>query len=107
MSADTKVDHVEGLTVKLANGATVKARRGVVVAVQGPEGARILGEKIKAAPSKSSAPVGTACLYFKAPKAPRPDNVLYLNGESTGIVNNMCFPSTVAPSYAPAGQVRS
>ena len=30
--------------------------------------------------------------------------MLYLNGESSGLVNNACFPSTVAASYAPAGQ---
>lgn len=36
----------------------------------------------------------------------RPGNTLYLEGEGRGIVNNMCFPSEVARSYAPAGQVR-
>ena len=39
-----------------------------------------------------------------APRPPREENVLYLNGESSGLVNNACFPSTVAPSYASAGQ---
>ncbi len=48
--------------------------------------------------------MGTACLYFRAPQAPRDENILYLNGRPSGIVNNCCFPSTVAPSYAPAGQ---
>ena len=32
-------------------------------------------------------------------------NVLYLNGTGSGLVNNACFPSSVAPSYAPSGQV--
>ena len=37
--------------------------------------------------------------------------MLYLDGEGGpqsggGIVNNCCFPSEVAPSYAPPGQVR-
>jgi hypothetical protein len=50
--------------------------------------------------------VGTCNLYFRAPKPPSPENILYLNGEDAGIVNNCCFPSTVAPSYAPPGQVR-
>lgn len=27
--------------------------------------------------------------------------MLYLNGEGRGIINNMCFPSTVSTSYAP------
>jgi hypothetical protein len=59
----------------------------------------------QASPSKPAEGVGTCCLYFRAPSAPFPDNVLYLNGEGAGVVNNACFPSTVAPSYAPPGQV--
>jgi hypothetical protein len=60
----------------------------------------------QASPSKPEAGVGTCNLYFKTPAAPLPDNVLYLNGTGQGLVNNCCFPSTVAPSYAPRGQVR-
>ncbi len=41
----------------------------------------------------------------RAPRAPSGLNILYLNGTDSGIVNNACFPSTVAPSYAPTGQV--
>ena len=48
--------------------------------------------------------VGTACVYFRAPRAPTADPVLFLNGEDEGIVNNCCFPSNVQPSYAPPGQ---
>ena len=33
--------------------------------------------------------------------------MLYLNGDGIGIVNNCCFPSAVAPSYAPSGSVSS
>lgn len=90
--------------VVLADGATVKARKGVVVAVQGPEAARMLGSVLDSKPSKNAPGVGTCCLYFKAPKAARDENILYLNGNGKGIVNNCCFPSTVAPTYAPAGQ---
>ncbi len=61
----------------------------------------------QSAPSKPAKGVGTCCLYFRAPKPPSPENILYLNGEDGGIVNNCCFPSTVAPSYAPPGQVRA
>jgi hypothetical protein len=57
------------------------------------------------APSKSEQGVGTCNLYFKAPAAPSQQNILYLNGTGQGLVNNCCFPSTVAPSYAPPGQV--
>ena len=68
----------------------------------------LLGRALEGTPSKPEAGVGTACLYFAAPTAP-PEPVLYLNGEreSGGLVNNACFPSAVAPSYAPPGQARA
>lgn len=59
----------------------------------------------QASPSKPDAGVGTCCLYFAAAAPPAPDNILYLNGDGSGIVNNACFPSTVSASYAPPGQV--
>lgn len=85
-------------------GAPIKAKKGVVVAVEGPEAQRLLGNTLGTSPSKSEPGVGTCCLYFTAPKPPMPGNVLYLNGEDDGIVNNACFPSEVSPSYAPAGK---
>ncbi len=175
LATGTKVQQVVGqegnqpARVVLADGQSVVARRGVVVAVEGPEAQRLLGsalevrwllmpsnqawppcmlgpwnranlvqtllpassascsgaanhswlhavhpvrqliltpvQPVQASPSKPEAGVGTCCLYFKAAKAPSPEPILYLNGTPNGIVNNCCFPSTVAPSYAPAGQV--
>ncbi|GLC46739.1 hypothetical protein PLESTB_001358300 [Pleodorina starrii] len=99
-----RVDSVRGKEVTLADGSKITARRGVVVAVEGPEASRILGPALQSSPSKPQPGVGTCCLYFRAPKPPSPENILYLNGEDEGIVNNCCFPSTVAPSYAPPGQ---
>ena len=53
----------------------------------------------------------TTCLYFAIDgEAPSQVPILYLNGdgvedaEGTTKVNNMCFPSTVSPSYAPVGK---
>jgi hypothetical protein len=66
---------------------------------------RVTHSPLQASPSKPEPGVGTCNLYFKAPAAPFPDNILYLDGTGKGLVNNCCFPSTVAPSYAPAGQV--
>ncbi|KXZ45256.1 hypothetical protein GPECTOR_56g352 [Gonium pectorale] len=102
----TRVSSVSGRTVTLADGTVLSARRGVVVAVEGPEAARLLGPALAGSPSKADPGVGTCCLYFAAPQAPSPEPILYLNGEGDGdgIVNNACFPSTVAPSYAPPGQ---
>jgi hypothetical protein len=90
--------------VVLASGKEIKARRGVVVAADTAAAEAMLGEQLAAAPSKRTPGVGTCCLYYKAPKAPRSENILYLNGVGSGIVNNCCFPATVAPTYAPAGQ---
>lgn len=55
------------------------------------------------------AAVGTCCLYFSSPSPPSPDsntpgNILFLNGEGKGIVNNMCLPSEVSSTYAPPGK---
>jgi hypothetical protein len=47
---------------------------------------------------------GTACLYFAADQPPLSKPILVLNGEGRGPVDNLCVPSAVAPSYAPAGK---
>ena len=107
------------LRVILHGGRELTARR-VVVATAGPEAARLLGDD--AVPQQGGGPgVGTANLYFRAPRAPRVrvvgeeketlpvqtsggEPILYLNGGDHVVVNNCCFPSTVAPSYAPMGE---
>jgi len=44
----------------------------------------------------------TQCLYFSTKKLPiRQEPILLLNGNGTGLINNICFPSTVQASYAP------
>lgn len=89
----------------LANGEIVTAKKSVIVACEGPEAARLLGNSLDQYPSKTQAAVGTTCLYFAMKSAPTKDAILYLDGDNKGgIVNNCCFPSNVAPSYAPPGQ---
>ncbi|CAG9461690.1 unnamed protein product [Pedinophyceae sp. YPF-701] len=88
--------------ITLEDGRTLRAR-AAVVATDGPAAAALLGEGTLG--NNGGAPgVGTACVYFKAPAAPSPEPILYLNAADDVLVNNCCFPSTVAPSYAPAGQ---
>ncbi|CAD7697726.1 unnamed protein product [Ostreobium quekettii] len=92
-------------SVQLSSGEVVTARMGVVVASEGPVAGKLLGAVLDASPSKASPGVGTCCLYFRAPSPPpNTENILYLNGEGTGLVNNCCFPSTVSPEYAPKGE---
>ena len=45
-----------------------------------------------------------ACLYFAAPCSPLGEAIIALNGSSSGLVNNVCAPSDLAPGYAPSGQ---
>jgi phytoene dehydrogenase-like protein len=92
----TTVVAVDPAGVWLEDGELVRGR-AVVVATDGPTASRLL----PAIPPPGSQRVG--CLYFAAERPPIDDPVIVLNGEGTGVVNNMCVPSVVAPSYAPAG----
>ncbi len=44
------------------------------------------------------------CLYFAAPRSPLREPIIALNGTGSGLVNNVCVPSDVAPDYAPLGR---
>ena len=92
------------VVVELENGERVRAKK-VVVATEGPQAAKLLGDALERSPSQKGDPVGTACLYFSADEPPRKGNYLYLDGDNKGsIVNNCCVPSEVSSSYAPAGK---
>jgi len=92
----TAVDGVTPGGVRLVTGETLAAR-AVVLAVEGPEAARLLG---RPAPPP---PRSVVCVYFDAPEPPVGEPVLVLDGDGRGPVNNLCCPSLVAPDYAPAG----
>jgi phytoene dehydrogenase-like protein len=87
----------EGFVI-LDDGDTMAAPV-VVVATEGPEAARLLGEEVQLTPAKS-----VLCTYYAAQKPPFEEPILVLNGEGTGCVNNVCVPSNVSRSYAPEGQ---
>ena len=47
----------------------------------------------------------TTCLYFDAPVSPgKGDGYLRLNAFPDSVVHNVCFPSDIAPEYAPPGR---
>ena len=95
----------DGIAVEGDGGpSTVTARSAVIVATEGPAAAAMLPQ-LRTSPSAPGAPVGTTCLYF-AIDGPPPLSapILYLNGDGGGMINNCCFPSTVASTYAPAGK---
>jgi len=115
------VASVETGRVVLADGRVVECDH-VVVATDGPAAAKLLntaaaaargaggGNNIKPVQAVVDAPVGRAstCLYFAVDGGPPvADPILILNGEGATFdrpVNNVCFPSTVQSSYAPAGK---
>jgi phytoene dehydrogenase-like protein len=97
LRTDARVELIGEGRVVLRTAERVPAA-AVVIATEAPEAARLLPELH---------PPGfhdTACLYFAAARAPIAQPVLVLNGEGNGPVDNLCVPSAVAPSYAPAGQ---
>jgi len=93
----TRVRGLEDGAVILQDG-TVLAARAVVVATEAPEAERLLGR-----PSTARS-VSETCIYFACDRAASHTPFLVLNGEGTGPVNNVVFPSAVSPAYAPAGK---
>ncbi len=92
------VQRLSGQSAMLPNGETLTPSRALVIAAAGPEYCRLLSLP-KAVGSRS-----VACLYFACAEAPRPDPIIYLNGTSTGVIQNLAFTSNVSPALAPRGQ---
>ena len=92
-----RVEAVRETEVMLADGEQLRART-VVVATEGPEAARLVGEVV---PPGSR---GVTCFYYAADQPPVTEPILVLNGDASGPVNHLAVLSNVAPSYAPAGQ---
>jgi phytoene dehydrogenase-like protein len=91
---EARVESIQEEGVTLKSGEKIKAQ-AVVVATEGPEVARLLGDKEK--PGSRS----VTCLYFETNEPPLSEPILVLNGEGKGPINSLCSPSSVAPSYAP------
>jgi len=94
---EARVESVQEDGVTLKSGEKIKAR-SVVVATEGPEAARLLGDKERLG-SRS-----VSCLYFETDEPPLSEPLLVLNGEGKGPINSLCSPSSVAPNYAPTGK---
>jgi len=93
-----RVESLDGRHVRLATGESLAAR-AVVLAVEGPEAARLSGGLVASPASRS-----TSCLYYAADKPPFVERLLFLNGDRQGPVNHLAVPSNVAASYAPTGR---
>ena len=59
-----------GGSVRIRGGATLAARRGVIIAAEGPAAAHLLGKRLESEPSAEAEGVGTCCLYFTCAPGP-------------------------------------
>ena len=92
------VEKVEKGAVTLNDGSVVRAKH-IIVAISQPATAKLLQINT---PVES---VGETCVYFSSEwQPPLTAPFLVLNGDGTGPVNNIAFPSLVAPDYAPPGK---
>jgi phytoene dehydrogenase-like protein len=92
-----RVESIQEDGAILQSGEKIKAH-AVVVATEGPEAARLLGDKEK--PGSRS----VSCLYYETDEPPVSEPLLILNGEGKGPINSLCSPSNVASNYAPKGK---
>ncbi|KAM0952926.1 putative amine oxidase, FAD/NAD(P)-binding domain superfamily [Dioscorea sansibarensis] len=90
--------------VSLHSGDAIAAELGVILAVEQPEAQKLL-HSVLVNQAENKPARSTVCIYFSANRAPISEPILILNGSGEGIVNNMFFPTNVAPSYGPAGKV--
>jgi phytoene dehydrogenase-like protein len=97
------VEKITEQTVHLANGEELEAS-AILMAVESWSLPGLINQNNddQLTPEAQS----MRCLYYSvdADKVPFDEAILLLNGTSEGLINNMCIPSLVAPSYAPAGK---
>ncbi len=93
---NSAVTQLEEHGVRLADGRQLSGK-AIIVATESPAAAGLLGEP------QPPAGRSVSCLYFAAERPPVDEPILVLNGEGLGVVNNLCVPSLVAPTYAPPG----
>jgi phytoene dehydrogenase-like protein len=93
---DTPAATVSEREVRLASGDILTADR-VVLACDEIGASRLL---------KGDAPSGRSvtCLYFAAERPPVREPVLILNGEQSGLINNIAIPTNVTASYSQDGR---
>ncbi len=95
---NSKVASIDGTIVSLADGSEIIGRK-VVIATSQPAFEQLQGL------ASSQVSIGESCLYFAGDwQPPFRDPFLVLNGDGKGPINNIAFPSLVAPSYSESGK---
>ena len=110
LSLGTRVASLQEGGVCLDDGTCLQAD-AVVVATEAPAATALLATRTDALPPPPMRRgLSSCCLYFAFAGAPPVvEPLLLLNARAGGaagpsaVVNNLCFPSAVAPSYAPPG----
>jgi phytoene dehydrogenase-like protein len=92
-----RVVGIDQRQVAFEDGQLMRAR-AVVLATEGPETQRLLGK------NSSIDSLSETCLYYSTKNLPLKQPFLILNGNEEGPINNISFPSMIAPTYAPPGR---
>lgn len=91
---NTRVANVDQNSVMLADGTSLKTK-GVIIATDALSANKIY-------PCNNNTSFNSVKnIYFSSDKAPFSEPVLYLNGNISGLVNNLAVPTNVHRSYAP------
>lgn len=85
---------IEGNEIRLVGGDVIRARE-IVIATEATAANALLGR------TSQQAGRSVSCLYFVCETPPTKENLLVLNGEGIGLINNLTVMSNVAPSYSP------
>jgi phytoene dehydrogenase-like protein len=93
---NSAVQCLEERRVRLKDGREISSK-AIIVATEQPAASKLLGDPLP--PAARS----VTCLYFATERPPLDEPILILNGDGQGIVNNLCVPSLVSPTYAPPG----
>lgn len=91
---NTRITQIQDGIVHIAGGERFSAER-ILLATDAYDAHTLLPQLPKKAFNAVS------CLYFAADEPPITEPILLLNGLQRGLINNICIPSQVAPSYAP------
>lgn len=94
---NTKVARIDGNRVYLENGEKLYGEK-IVIATDGFTAEKFLGKTQNLQFNK------TTCTYFSADKSPLTEKLLVLNPDRKAKIHNLCVPSDIASSYAPAGK---
>ncbi|WP_018968702.1 NAD(P)/FAD-dependent oxidoreductase [Rubritalea marina] len=99
ISLNTPVQSVTTDSVTLLDGASLDASQ-VILATDASTASHLVPNFESIAPSWRA----VTNFYFSADQSPLKEAIIALNGSGDGLVNNLCVPSDVSPSYAPAGK---